>query len=282
MPYVSRYERARGIHATVPSGQEEEASRILALDQAPRIDRLQAHMEKLESQTVDAHSALSGDDRAARPFQVSHSAWYGIAHAADNLHGLRLLTVRGETPKLQVATHPYVAYPLLRAAIENASVALWLLGPARRDLRLTRRFRLALQDARRADEAAKLLGHEAVTLPGRRARLSEILGARPSIALAECERRASFRVIVREGGDGIGIEPDTAEVMWKVLSGLTHGDPWAGLAWTEREEIDVSDVGVVTLRTTSSIANIATMTRYAVKLTESALALYDRRRTAAL
>jgi hypothetical protein len=263
-----------------PQAREDEGSRLLATVLAPRIDGLRARLEQMQCPEVMAGSPLAGDDRVARPFQVSHAAWYGITHAVDNLHALRLLTVRGEAPNLQVVTHPYAAYPLLRAAIENASTPLWLLAPANRDTRLTRRFRLLLQDAKKGDEAADLLGHEPTTYAKREKRLSGLLEVRPTITMAACKRPAGFRVVVREAAEGHGTDPITAEVIWRLLSGLTHGDTWAGLTAPDRDEVAVSADGtVVTLQTTSSLANIANMTGYTVVLVEAALSLYDIRRT---
>lgn len=219
--------------------------------------------------------------RLAR-FSSRTPAWYAIVHATDNLQALRALTVRGEAPKLQVMTYPYAAYPLLRAAIENASAAVWFLAPASRDTRLTRRFRHLLQDSRMGDDAAALLGHEAKSYEKRLNRVTELIGKRPSMTLSECKKGAAYRFIVREAAKGSGTDQDTAEVMWRLLSGLTHGDTWAGLTATDRDQVAVSEDGtVVTFQTTSSLANIANMTGYAVALTESALRVYDLRRTPA-
>ena len=263
-----------------PDEAENEGSRLLAVELAPRIDALQARVETAAAATVADRSPLAGDDRASRPFQLSHAAWYSIVHAADNLQALRALTVRGEAPRVQVLTYPYAAYPLLRAAIENASAALWLLAPMSRDVRLTRRFQHLLQDSRMGDEAAALLGHESTTHKKRLARLEEVIANRPDVHLSACKRGVGYRSIVRAAAEGNGTDPDIAEVIWRLLSGLTHGDTWAGLTATDRNEVAVSEDGtVVTFQTTSSLANVANMTGYAVALTEAAMCAYDRRRT---
>lgn len=265
-----------------PKEAEDEGSRLLAVDLAPRIDALQASVGTAAAADVAAGSPLAGDDRASRPFQLSHAAWHSIVHAVDNLQALRALSVRGEAPKLQVMTYPYAAYPLLRAAIENASAAVWFLAPPSRDARLVRRFRHLLQDSRMGDEAAALLGHEATTYDKRLSRVTALIEDRPGMLLSACKKGVGYRFIVREAAEGQGTEPDTAEVVWRLLSGLTHGDTWAGLTATDRDEVAVSEDGtVVTFQTTSSLANIANMTGYATALAESALRFYDLRRTPA-
>lgn len=258
---------------------EAAATELLATNLAPRTDRLQERLTKPESAAVAPGSPLAGDNTASRPFQLSHAAYFAIVHAADNLHALRLLTVRETGPNhLTVVTHPYAAYPLLRAALENASMAVWLLAPSNRDARLTRRFRLLLKDAKNGDEEAALLGHEAATHAKRLDRMEPILTARPTISLNECKNVPGFRSIVRQAAEGHDSDPVAAVAVWKLLSGLTHGDVWASQTATERDEVSVSEDGVVTMKTTSSIANIANMTAYVFTFVEAAVRLYDLRR----
>ena len=274
-------EERRSVTRQSPQAAEDEATRRLVHDLAPRVDRLHKRTETQEGSAVAPRSPLAGDDNAARPFQVSHVAWHAIIHAADNLHALRILTVRETGPNLlTVVTHPYAAYPLLRAALENASTALWVLTPGNRDTRLTRRFRLLLTDAQNGDTQAALLGHEATTYAKRLVRLEPVLAARPGIPLGACTNRAGFRPIVRGAAAGFDFEPDAAEAVWRLLSGLTHGDTWASITATDRDEVAVSQDGVVTMHTTSSLANIANMTAIALTFTEAALHYFDLRRTA--
>ncbi|GAA3651346.1 hypothetical protein GCM10022237_08940 [Nocardioides ginsengisoli] len=262
-----------------PKDAEDEAARFLALQLAPRIDALAEYANGQGASTVSAESPLAGDDAAADPFQVSHTAWHGIAHAVDNLQAFRRLTVSGEGDHFDVSTHPFAAYPLLRAALENASVALWLLAPEDADERLTRRFRLVLQDAAHGDDVARLMGHEPTTYERRVERVSGLIANRPSVDLAACKKRAGFRAIVPEAAEGTGTDANTASVVWRLLSGLTHGDQWASLAWAEREQVDLSADGTVfTVRMTASLANTANMARYVVALAESSTRAFEMRK----
>src|SRR4051812_2912986 len=80
-------------------------------------------------------SPLSADDERTHPFQTSHAAWHALSHAADPLHCLRAVL------RDAAAIHMYAPYALVRAALENASAAVWMLHPRGRIERVTRRLR---------------------------------------------------------------------------------------------------------------------------------------------
>ena len=68
------------------------------------------------------------------------------------------------------------------------------------------------------------------------------------------------------------------EIWWRTLSGLTHGDQWASMIMTDRQQVAVSDDGVVTFSATSSLTNIASLTSIASRLAIAAVQLYDQHR----
>ena len=111
--------------------------------------------------------------------------------------------------------------------MENALAALWVLVPTNRDTRMTRRFRLVLEDARHGDAAAPLVALVPIGYDGRLARLKEMLADRPHITIAECRRGVVYSTIVREAAEESGHDPKATEAVWRLLSGLTHGDAWA-------------------------------------------------------
>jgi hypothetical protein len=76
--------------------------------------------------------------------------------------------------------HIYAPYTLVRGAVENAAAATWVLAPASRDERITRRLRLAAVDMRNADAIA------------------QFVGTRPPRTLDE--RREDLRAIARRDG----------------------------------------------------------------------------------
>lgn len=259
---------------------EEAAARHFVETLVPRIDAFQDHWEHGD-RTVLPGSSLHRDDEHSQPFQISHAVWHSIGYAMDHLHGVRRLTLEGTHPDFRLVTHPYAVYPMIRSALENASTALWMLGPASRDARLIRRFRSILTDSGNRDTVITLTG--AGEGGQRDERLNKIrpLAERRGLDEGAYTRWVGNKEIIRGGATFVDFEPDHAEAMWRMLSGLAHGDLWASMTFTDREQITVSADGeVFTVRATSSISNVSNMTAVAVAATSCAVRLYEQRRLA--
>ncbi|HEU4346989.1 MAG TPA: hypothetical protein VFR35_04280 [Actinoplanes sp.] len=77
-------------------------------------------------------SELAEDDRLSHPYEVSHAAASAMMVAVDHLDALRRMTAACEKCEPNGMTFSVSAHwALLRAALENAARAVWLLGPAR-------------------------------------------------------------------------------------------------------------------------------------------------------
>jgi hypothetical protein len=204
-----------------------------------------------------------------------------ISHAIDNLRAIRILTVKGAYPTYEVFTLPYALYPLIRCAFENASQALWLIGPPNRNERITRRFRLWVTDGDNVDTFAGLAGIDqpAKAKAERIEKIKPLVEAR-GLDMSECVKFTGNAGFVRGAATLMGGEPKKAEAVWRSLSGLSHGDFWASNAATDKDEVAISEDGqTVTLETTSSITNVVNLTAVAVSATEAAVRCYDRGRT---
>lgn len=97
-------------------------------------------------------SPLRADDDRTHPYELSHGAWHSLSHAVDHLHCLRSLVRDARV------IHMYAPYSLIRAALENACAAVWMLSPSNRSERVTRRLRLAAVDIRNGEQAKELMG----------------------------------------------------------------------------------------------------------------------------
>lgn len=260
--------------------EESAASERMVLNIAPRIQALASRQHSDVS--VQPGSALNRDDRDAAPYQVSHSAWMALSQAIDCLQALRLLTVRQkEENKLEVFTLPYSLYPLIRGAFENASRALWLIGPASRNERITRRLRLWITDGVNHDRYMELTGRTP-EVTERARRLAEIapLAVNRGLDLNACAKSVGNAALITGAAAAIGSNQRQAEALWRTLSGLSHGDQWATNAATDKDEVFVNpEDNSVTLAVTSSIKNIANLTTIAVATCEHAMTFYDIRRT---
>lgn len=68
-------------------------------------------------------SALRADDQRTHPHRLSHATWNSLSHAVDHLNCLHTLLRDARQ------IHMYAPYSLVRAALENASAAVWMLHP---------------------------------------------------------------------------------------------------------------------------------------------------------
>ena len=99
---------------------------------------------------VERGSPLTRDDElTAGPDPLSHQAISLIHASLDHLHGVRVDTI-----------HTHAQYAMIRAGIETAATAWWLMAPEARRGRTVRSVRLYWQDSVDAISAFSDLGSE--------------------------------------------------------------------------------------------------------------------------
>ncbi|WP_337825363.1 hypothetical protein [Pseudonocardia sp. UM4_GMWB1] len=220
----------------------------------------------------EAGSSLAGDDAATDPYQMSHSAHLAMASAVDHLNALQSL-VRGAQ-----AVHPYASFTILRAAIENASVPLWLLAPAGRQERVLRRLRLQWGDAQ---DFHNVTGGAPDDLASRKAKLQEVgreAGLSQDAIATIAARPVAYSTIVQIAGEANpDLTGDMALFCWRSCSGMAHAKPWATLSVLEQEQIGEVAAGVLDLRVTASDSNLVTMALAGMLMTNAAWGLIDDR-----
>jgi len=238
------------------------------------------HMVESPAPGFEPGSALATDSAKSAMYDVGHAAWSGIAIAIDHLHALRSLIVDARL------VHSHAPFSLIRGAIDNAAVSVWLLTPTDQDERLFRRLHLAYEDVRQGAEAGALLGPRAPQPPrSAKVRLREItdlakaLGVNPDGAVGA--RWAGYESIVQLAAAEVEhLDAGTAAFVWRACSAFGHGRQWAALSLLHRESQPRSE-GIVDMRLTSSVEQVATLAGTAVMLNLRAVQLYNERRTAA-
>lgn len=216
---------------------EDEASVRLATLTGPRIDELSRWMAET-SHAVPERSHLSGDDKFTAPYQGSQAAALALNHAVDNLAALKTLTIRPIDENYEVVLRPYAANPLFRAAFENACIAVWLLGPDERSVRVGRRFRLLLSDGDSQDAVAKITGYRSPDEFAKRWAHIQSAMAKLGIAIpAKERRRVGMASVVRAAATHLGRDPKVWDAVWHALSGSSHGDLWASMSVARFEPI---------------------------------------------
>lgn len=216
-------------------------------------------------------SPLFADDERTHPFQASHAAWHALSHAVDSLHCLRSVLRDAHT------IHMYASYALIRAALENASAAVWMLHPGSRTERVTRRLRFCALDVRSGERALRPLGNAG--LRPERERLDELRDiARRAGANAEMAvRRVGYGEIVEESGKALASGSQATMFVWRLCSGITHGDFWTTINAAERVELPGAPAEMVSLKITADVEKLEFATAVAIHMTMLGWRLYDER-----
>ncbi len=214
-------------------------------------------------------------------YDVGHAARSGIAIAIaiNHLHALRGLIVDARQ------VHSYAPFSLIRGAIDNAALSVWLLAPDDQDERLFRRLHLAYEDVRQGSEAMTLLGPCALQPPRPvEIRLKEItelakgLGVNPTGAVGA--RWSGYEKIVQVAAvELVHLDPGLAAFVWRACSAFGQGHQWSALSLLRRQSQPRSE-DVADVRLTSSVEQFATMAGTAVMLNYRAIQRYNERRAA--
>jgi hypothetical protein len=227
---------------------------------------------------VDPGSALAGDDRRTDPHHLSHAAWHALTISADHLHCLHSAIVgdQGHNPS-SVRLHIYAPFTLLRAGLENAATAVWLLSPAQRKERILRRLRLAAANVWNSEKIGNLIG----TPPKRTRdeRLDELRRIAKTCGIAEIDavKNPGHEEVVRAAGEATFHDGDLAVVLWKGCSGLAHGDIWATLSMLDREvRQHPSASNVFNAEITAPTAGLVAVLKHTVFILDRGFALFDR------
>lgn len=196
-------------------------------------------------------SELSLDDQALAPHLLSGSIRASIAQALDHLDAHRGLMEDAQR------IHVWAQYSLMRAALEAACTAVWLVVPDQPEERRFRLLRLIGRDIKDSQDAARLHGLEPKSGRTHRERLDEVKALAPAERRDEVGASLSYRRIVRAAAPAADIEPDFLELQWRILSGLTHGAQWATLAMLDRTTKPSAVDGIVHARFTGSIETLS-------------------------
>jgi hypothetical protein len=221
-----------------------------------KVARLGEAADAAQEQPVEKGSEGALLDELTKPRQWSSAVTNALWGSVDHLQTLVDL--------LRLPVRPLAPYTLLRAAVENASLALWLVAPPDRETRLLRAFRLAIADVRDSGPVHEIAGNATDPVS---VRVGQIVsaGRRAGLADAQLKQKDSWTGIVTAADRVISRRGDrAAEFSWRAGSGIMHARDWARMAVLERGE--VIDYGGETV--TMSVATSFTAALYAVTATE--------------
>jgi len=239
------------------SAEDEENARRALFAAFGMVETLH---ERFRDYSVVSGTALAGDD-AATPFEhLSSQVETCIAVAFDNLRSVKLIMQDAGT--VPAFSH----FGLVRNAIEGAGIGLWLLGPALRDERVLRSLQSSFESRKDIHSLESAIEGTFVRLPTddpARVRLEELRDSRP----ANVGRSLNPPTITDRLKDAQNYSRDSGDfsllVVWKMTSGVAHGQRSALYAMLDREVLSTDDVGA-RINMTSSLSTIAGTYRLAV------------------
>ncbi|MDK9499796.1 hypothetical protein QEZ40_005231 [Streptomyces katrae] len=231
---------------------------------------------------VHPGSPLAGDDKKTDPYHLSHSAHLAIVVAVDHLQALATLVKGQEKAGVrEMLIHTHAPFTLLRAALENAARAVWLLGPLLRRERVWRRLVMQFADTKNGEAKAKMLGASWDGEPTRE-RIRRLL---KDAGVPECElsnkklKLPGYGDLVNSAGRFMPLGGERAELFWSACSSLAHGDLSGTLAFLDRE-VTATDGTISLLRLTGSVRALLVITVATLDVVEYAFGLYGRRAAA--
>ena len=269
----------------IAAGTEQVAMRIWRQDFV-RIQEALAKTNGPYMQVTEDRSSLRLDERYLGKWRAGtlHTSALGTAADALNTAQIILAPVEDGTGGLPMTG----LYPVLRAAIESAALAIYLLEPTDRDERLRRSYQVAAEDAKYQGTFATNTGNAGnTTYADTKAKIRELITTRPSIEANGpfVFRDVKYSALVENADAVMAADPALVSsrtvsliAWWQLLSGLSHGKSWSLMAILERSAaIEDADNETAHVLMTSSAAGIALILRVAVEVLETALRLFGQR-----
>jgi hypothetical protein len=223
---------------------------------------------------VQLGSRTAEDDQLLKPYELSDTVHRQLIHAVDHFHCLRSVIIEA---RIQHLAAPFT---LMRAALENAAVAVWLLRPDDQAERLLRRLRLEL--ANEADLDAAFNAIDYVPKRSSEERRRPVLERAEQLGLARSSlagRPPGWATLIRDAGEAVRSGPGHCERMWRVCSGFAHGRQWANDVTFERHAANgLPERDGVPVRVTSPTHTVIRVATTAYEMLSAAYALHDRHR----
>lgn len=222
-------------------------------------------------------SSLAADDAATTPYTMSHAVVAALCSAVDHLDALRVLIQEADT------VHSRAPYTLMRAALENAAIAVWLLAPASRKERVLRRLRLQWADDNDYLQVSALLHAPEDERLGQvkteLRRIAENQGLNEDQVRQVAARPPGWGSIVETAGDEVdGLSGPDTKLCWMVGSGIAHARSWATLGAMQLTETRVTENGVIQAEFRASSTVVVAIARTTALVLTEGWRLFDQRR----
>ena len=259
----------------------------LIQDEFPKFDELESKLSG-EYMVIEPRSSLDLDDQYLGQYRMGTLHRSALGAAVDSLNTIRaIIRDAGVLPMTGL-------YPLIRAAIENSSLAIHLIAPESRDVRLRRAYRAMAEEVDKQVRFLITMGQSEDAAKRRIRRTSEIsalIEMRPTLgppaALLKVKETHTEIVALADAAirrDPAVTSPESLPLLaiWQLLSGMSHAKQWAMVAALERSGAIVdTDRRGAQIKMTSSSFFVGSILKRATESVEVALRYYGQRSKAA-
>lgn len=252
--------------------EEHEYRQLLAA--LREIDAILASSGGAHWDLAEQGSALDQDDVLLKPLNTSHLVGHCLAMAEDQLRAIRsLLTDHTGQHELSLPMAAHNAN--VRSALESSSLAIWLLSPEDRKIRVSRSLQSrqnellheralfqTLTETSPEDEPAvrKSNARQRQVLMKRiqaQKRLAAQVAERAGLDIGQLAPFPGFREIVGEASHFIGVRRSQGSGLWQALSGLAHPSALRQINMSQREVVSEDDDNLHVLFTASPVSVLA-------------------------
>lgn len=238
-----------------------------------RIDEIAARLDG--GVGVEPGSQMESDDAATEYDRMSHLVNRLLLSAVDHLWTLgHLLQVGGGVP-------PFSCYTLIRAGLEGAALAIWIIHHGKRQRRILRSLQFAHRSFKDVAPLGTVLGAVQMDLEKTRIRLDGLRAAAGVASDSDVTNfpRISEVVLIAQGKVAPALARRTLSGIdvWRMCSGMAHHNPVVAFSVMERRHVArASDGKSGSYEMTTSIAVLADCTGVAVNFLTHALSAYER------
>jgi hypothetical protein len=141
-------------------------------------------------------------------------------------------------------------------------------------------LRFAALDIRAGEETKRLVGLP----PGPKTEADRVEEVRALAARHKVDEKVVLKIrpvtygeIVEKAGDAMGCGSQPFLVIWRMCSGIAHGDLWTTLNVLSREELPGAPRGIAHLKITANVDSLMFAVFFAVEMTAAGWRLYDER-----
>ena len=202
------------------------------------------HERVSTTHSVHAASSLGVANELSGPFQASHSVGYLLLTAVDHLHALRTLMKEAH------AQHVFAPYSLIRAALEAASAALWILAEDDPREIAVRALKLEYVNLRDVANAYRTVGAPMTDTKARMELLDGVI-SRNRMQRDGIKASPPGSLKILEAACKAFDAGDTPVLMWQMCSGAAHGRNWVSGFLTMMEARNDPEAKIISGRLTS-------------------------------